>query len=256
MSPRRLPRQPVSMSAAPTIVDRDAWQSELDALLVHEKAHTRSGDALAAVRRRLPMVAVPADTTVHGAAGEIPILEAFEGRRMLIAYFHMWHEGKPWAEQCEGCTFCASQMQRPEYLNSRDITLAILCEGSYPESRPYADFLGYVTPWYSARTSSNLVAGRPFGFHACYLRDDDGHVFETYWTTGRGAETQLWSYGLMDLSVFGRQEAWEDSPDGWPRLPKGQHQWRVDGRPTAQWAVTDDDAEPSHGRCDHWPGTN
>ena len=77
---------------------------------------------------------------------------------MLVAYFHMWHDGQAWPGQCEGCTFCASQIQRPEYLHSRDITLAVFCEGSYDESRPYADFLGYVTPWYSARDSAEVVA--------------------------------------------------------------------------------------------------
>jgi predicted dithiol-disulfide oxidoreductase (DUF899 family) len=241
MSPRSLPLQPVAVEALPAVVDRASWQAEIDSLRVREKAHTRQGDAIAAARRRMPMVEVPHDATVVGEAGEVGILEVFEGRRMLIAYYHMWHDGKGWADQCEGCTFCASQMQRPEYLHARDITLAIFSEGSYQESRPYADFLGYVTPWYSARASESLVANRGFGFHACYVRDDDGRVFETYWTTDRGAEVALWSYGLIDMTVFGRQERWEVSPAGWPRLPEGQHQWRIDGRPTAQWAITDED---------------
>ena len=238
MSFQILPAEPVSVDTMPAVVDRAAWQSELNALLVREKAHTREGDAIAAARRRLPMVEVPADATVVGATGALPILEVFEGRRMLVAYFHMWHDGSAWPGQCEGCTFCASQIQRPEYLHARDITLAVFSEGSYQESRPYADLLHYVTPWYSARDSS-LVAGRDFGFFAFYLRDDEGRVFETYWTTGRGTEAGLWSYGLMDMTVFGRQERWEDSPQGWPRLPKGQHPWRINGRPTAQWAVSD-----------------
>lgn len=239
MTARHLPLEPVPASAMSRVTGRGAWQEALDSLLVREKAHTRQGDALAAARRRLPMVKVPPAATVVGATGEVPIIDVFDGRRMLIAYYHMWHDGLPWPGQCEGCTYCASQMQRPEYLHSRDITLAVFSEGTYDESRPYADFLDYVTPWYSARESADLVAGRHFGFHACYVRDDDGHVYETYWTTGRGAETQLWSYGLMDMTVFGRQERWEDSPAGWPQLAPGQHQWRIDGRPTAQWVVTD-----------------
>jgi len=238
MTPQTLPADHLRVSAMPPVADRAAWQSELDELLVREKAHTREGDAIAAARRRLPMVEVPADATVVGAAGPVPILDVFEGRRLLVAYFHMWHDGNPWPGQCEGCTFCASQMQRPEYVNSRDITLAVLCEGTYEESRPYADFLRYVTPWYSARDSS-LVAGRGFGFLAFYVRDDEGRVFETYWTTDRGVEAILWSYALMDRTAFGRQEAWEDSPQGWPRVPEGEHQWRVGGRPTAQWAVAE-----------------
>ena len=249
MSPRALPTRPVDPEVLPPVVDRAAWQAELDALLVREKAHTCEGDAIAAARRRLPMAEVAWDATVVGAAGEVPILEVFEGRRMLVAYFHMWHDGNDWAGQCEGCTFNASQMQRPEYLQSRDITLAVFCEGTHAESKPYADVLGYVTPWYSARDSEALVAGRGFGFFACYVRDDEGRVFETYWTTDRGCEVSLWSYGLMDMTVFGRQEGWEDSPAGWPRLPEGQHPWRVDGRPTAQWTVTDVEAIAPSGSC-------
>lgn len=228
----------VSASGLPQTTDRDAWQEQLNALLIREKAHTHEGDAIAAARRRLPMVEIPETATVVGADGDINILDVFEGRRMLVAYFHMWHDGEPWPEQCEGCTFCASQIQHPEYLHSRDITLAIFSQGNYEESRPYADFLRYVTPWYSARTSPALISGRDFGFYAFYVRDDTGKVFETYWTTGRGSEAALWSYGLMDMTVFGRQEGWEDSPSNWPQIPQGQHPWRIDGRPTAQWGVT------------------
>lgn len=239
MSPDVPPTPPVTAEALPPVVDREIWQAELDVLLVREKAHTREGDAIAAARRRLPMVEVPADATVVGPEGPVPLLEVFEGRRMLIAYFHMWHDGQGWEGQCIGCTFNTSQMQRPEYLHSRDITLAVFSEGTYDESHGYADFLGYVTPWYSARDSAAIVAGRGFGFFACYVRDDDGRVFETYWTTDRGCEISLWSYHLMDITVFGRQERWEDSPEGWPRLPDGQHPWRVAGRPTAQWVALD-----------------
>lgn len=182
---RRLPVTPVPPSTTPPVTDRDSWQRELDRLLVREKAHTREGDALAAERRRLPMVEVPASATIVGADGEVPFLDAFEGRRLLVGYFHMWHDGHSAAGQCEECTFSTAQMQVPEYLNSRDVTLAVFTEGTYEESRPYSDWLGYRLPWWSAR-DSEVVAGREFGFFACFLRDDDGRVFETYWTTGRG----------------------------------------------------------------------
>ena len=161
---------------------------------------------------------------------------------MLVGYFHMWHDGEPWAGQCIGCTYFASQVQGPlAHLHARDVTLAYLCEGSYEESRPYADFMGYTAPWYSARDAgTGLVADRGFGWLGCYVRGDDDRVYETYWTTDRGNEAGFWSYGLLDRTVFGRQEPWEDSPDGWPKIPAGQHQWRADGRPLAQWDVTDE----------------
>ncbi|MDT5239297.1 MAG: hypothetical protein QOD97_1495, partial [Mycobacterium sp.] len=79
----------------PTVVDRTAWQAELDRLLAREKAHTREGDAIAAARRRLPMVEIDAGAPLVGADGVVPLIDAFEGRRQLLAYFHMWHDGKP-----------------------------------------------------------------------------------------------------------------------------------------------------------------
>lgn len=238
MTARRLPTQPVHSEGRPEVVDRATWLDARAALLAREKAHTREGDALAAARRRLPMTQVADDATVVGAGGPIPFVDVFDGRRMLVAYFHMWHDGQPWEGQCEGCTFSTSHLRGLEYVHERDVTVAVLSQGTYAESSAYADFLGHEVPWYSARESESLVAGRGFGFIACYLRTDE-HVFETYWSTDRGTEAFCTSYHVLDLTVFGRQERWEDSPEGWPRLPEGQHQWRSEGRPTAQWAVTD-----------------
>ncbi len=83
-------------------------KSQLDALRVREKAHTREGDAIAAARRRLPMVEVDASTMLIGPDGRVTLLDAFEGRRQLIAYYFMWHAGHPAPEQCEGCTWCTT----------------------------------------------------------------------------------------------------------------------------------------------------
>ena len=223
--------------AQPPVTDRASWQAELDKLVVREKAHTREGDAIAAVRRRLPMVEVDATIPVTGKDGPVPLLEVFEGRRQLIVYYYMWHDGKSAADQCEGCTFFNGQIGELSYLHSRDVTFATFCEGPFDESNAYHDFMGWDMPWYSARDSRDaLLAGRWFGMLVSYLRDGD-RVYETYWTTGRATEVMAPSYGLLDMTVYGRQETWEDSPDGWPRplAPTGP-QFRQDGRPTAQWA--------------------
>jgi predicted dithiol-disulfide oxidoreductase (DUF899 family) len=227
-------------AAMPDVTDRAAWQAELDALLVREKAHTRGGDALAAARRRLPMVEVDATITVTGPDGPVTLLEVFEGRRQLITYFHMWHDGRAAAEQCEGCTFFNGQVRELSYLHSRDVTYATFCQGPYAESARYRDFMGWDVPWYSARDSADaLVAGRWFGMIVCYLRDGD-RVFETYWTSGRATEAMAPSYGLLDMSVYGRQERWEDSPAGWPqRWGSAGEQFRAGERPTAQWSRLD-----------------
>lgn len=227
-----------SKPAVPPVTDRATWQARLDELRVKEKAHTRAGDALAAERRRLPMVEVDPATELIGADGPVPLIDVFEGRSQLIAYFQMWHTGRPAAEQCEGCTFSTSHINELSYLHSRDVGYATFCQGPYEESSRYRDFMGWTVPWYSVPEGSvdRLVAGRFFGILVSYLRDGDS-VYETYWTTGRGNELMAPSYGLLDLTVHGRQEFWEDSPEGWPQhFGTTGGQFRLDGRPTAQWS--------------------
>jgi predicted dithiol-disulfide oxidoreductase (DUF899 family) len=223
----------------PAVVDRAAFEAKLQTLRVREKAHTHEGDAIAAARRRLPMVQIDPTTTLIGADGPVSLLEVFEGRRQLIAYYFMWHTGRPAAEQCEGCTWCTTQVAELSYLHSRDITYAVFCQGPYDESTRYRDFMGWDVPWYSALDSlDTLLAGRQIGMMhlVCYLRDGD-RVFETYWTTRRGVETMDYSFALMDLTVYGRQETWEDSPAGWPqRWDPSSEVTRTNGRPTAQWS--------------------
>jgi len=224
--------------AAPKIVDRPAFQAELDALRVREKAHTREGDAIAAVRRRLPMVAVDAATPLVGERGTVRLLDVFEGRQLLIAYYFMWHAGRPAPEQCEGCTFYTSQVRELTYLHSRDVTYATFAQGPFEESTRYRDFMGWDMPWYAAPRQSleTLLVGRRIGMMhiVCYLRRGSD-VFETYWTTRRGVEVMDNSYRLLDLTVYGRQEVWEDSPPGWLQRAKVEHPYRLNGRPIAQW---------------------
>ena len=106
---------------APKTVDRSTFQAELDALRLREKAHTREGDAIAAARRRLPMVKVNGATPLVGQRGAVTLLDAFEGRQMLIAYYFMWHAGHPAPQQCEGCTWVTSKVRELSYIHSRDV---------------------------------------------------------------------------------------------------------------------------------------
>jgi predicted dithiol-disulfide oxidoreductase (DUF899 family) len=254
----------------PAVVDRASFEKKLQALSVREKAHTREGDAIAAARRRLPAVEVDAELELIGPHGPLTILDAFEGRRQLIAYYFMWNPGRPAPEQCEGCTFYTSQVGELSYLHSRAITFAVFCQGrnaaigpadaqvSYDESVRYRNFMSWNMPWYSAQPSLDaLLVGREIGlFHlVSYLRDGD-RVFETYWTKRRGVEAMDYSYALMDLTTYGRQETWEDSPIGWPqqcsnvRSEGGSPDWPPvsewpGGRPIAHWPRLD------AGRSDH-----
>lgn len=238
----------VNNATVPPVVERERFQTELDALRVREKAHTREGDAIAAARRRLPMVEVDSTISVTGPDGPVTLLEVFEGRRQLIAYYFMWENGQPAPEQCEGCTLFTTQIGELPYLHARDITYATLSQGPYEESVRYRDFMGWTMPWYSAQPSLPALFGdRRIGvFHLiCYLREGD-RVYETYWTENRGVETMDNNYALMDLTAYGRQEPWEDSRDGWPRRALamrtlgGAPDWPPlpewpGGRPTSQW---------------------
>jgi predicted dithiol-disulfide oxidoreductase (DUF899 family) len=255
----------IDVAARPPVVDRATFQAQLDALRVREKNHTHEGDAIAAARRRLPMVEVDATINLTGPKGPVTLLDTFEGRRQLIAYYFMWHAGHPAPEQCEGCTWVTSQVRELSYLHSRDVTFAVFAQGPHEESTRYRNFMGWEVPWYSAQGSSleTLLTGRRVGrMHVvCYLRQGS-KVFETYWTTARGVEAMDNSYRLLDLTVYGRQEKWEDSPTGWPRrcsitrTSDGLPNWTPilewpSGRPISQWprvaaGFSDDLSTTSH----------
>jgi predicted dithiol-disulfide oxidoreductase (DUF899 family) len=239
---------PTSDPPVPPVTDRATWQEQIDALRVREKAHTREGDAIAAARRRLPVVEVDPATQLIGAAGPVPLIDAFAGRAQLFAKYMMWYDAAPAAHQCEGCTKDTTHMRELSYLHSRDVTFAVFCQGPFPQSDRYREFMGWEMPWYSVPETSRdaLIAGRHFGMDVFYLRSGD-KVYETYWTTGRGNEPMGSSHLILDMTVYGRQEPWEDSPDDWPQgfginaatmrtAADASHVAdRPEGRPIAQW---------------------
>jgi predicted dithiol-disulfide oxidoreductase (DUF899 family) len=124
-------------------------------------------------------------------------------------------------------------------MHSRDVTYATFCQGPYEESARYHDFMGWRMPWYSIPQDSleTLLAGRKAGlmYLISYLRRGS-KVFETYWTTRRGVEAMDNTYRLLDMTVYGRQEKWEESPRGWPQTRVGKSNMRTGERPTSQWA--------------------
>lgn len=227
----------VEGAALPKIVNRENFEAQLNALRGLEKEHTHRGDAIAAKRRRLPMVEVNPSTELIGANGPVTLLDIFEGRKQLIAYYFMWHKGHTAKEQCQGCTWATGHIHELSYFHARDVTFAVFCQGPYEEGIRYRDFMGWQMPWYSALGSlETLLVGRRIGrMHlVCYLRDG-ANVFETYWTTSRGVEVMDSSYHLLDLTVYGRQERHEDSPSGWPQA-WDSGELTIDGRPLSQWS--------------------
>ncbi|GAA1714176.1 DUF899 family protein [Streptomyces yatensis] len=236
-----------TLPGRPPIVDLATWQAARDELLVREKAHTREGDAIAAARRWLPMVEFDGTVEVVGPDGPVPFLDLFQGRDELMVYKHMWYDGAPHQGQCEGCTTTAWQLKDAVYLNARGVSFAIVTTGRWDEVASFVDFMGYTQPWYSVRDVDAPVGG-DMGYLTCFLRDGD-RVFLTYSTTGRGNETASGFLGLLDMTPYGRREAWEDDPEGWPEAPEvgapvGGHgapicwYWRTDADGNAAWGPT------------------
>ncbi len=234
-------------SGRPPVVDMATWQAARDELLIREKAHTREGDAIAATRRRLPMVEFDGTVEVVGPDGPVPFLDLFQGRDELVVYKHMWHDGAPHQGQCEGCTTTAWSVKDAVYLNARGVSFAILTTGEWAEVAPFVEFMGYTQPWYSVRDVPPPV-GESMGSVTVFLRHGD-RAFLTYATTGRGNEPISPHLMLLDMTPYGRREAWEDDPEGWPDSPDagspvGGHgapicwYWRSDADGHAIWGPT------------------
>lgn len=203
--------------ALPPVVDATEWRRELDALRAREKAATRELDAIAAQRRRLPMVALP-DYTLVGKDGPVRLADVFQGRTQLITYHHMWFEGKQW--QCPGCTSYTSQFTRLDFLEPYDARFVIVTQGPIDEALEYKERTGNRMEWYSTADSpfgEEMDAPKGGGFAVnVFLRDGDT-VYRTWHTTGRGTEQISHTFPLIDLLPYGRREVWQDSPEGWPQ---------------------------------------
>jgi predicted dithiol-disulfide oxidoreductase (DUF899 family) len=205
--------------ALPPVVDASTWEKELAALRVREKAATRELDAIAAQRRRLPMVEMP-DYVLEGEEGPVRLAEIFGEHPQLIVYSHMWHEGAEW--QCAGCTGFTSQFTRLAGLEKFDARFVIVTQGPIDEALAYKSKVGNAMTWYSTANSpfgSDIGAPPNGGFAVnVFLRDGDT-VYRTWHTDGRGTEQLSHLFPLVDVLPYGRQEEWQDSPDGWPQSP-------------------------------------
>ncbi|GGF28493.1 DUF899 domain-containing protein [Williamsia phyllosphaerae] len=208
-----------SETALPPVVEPAAWRTELDELRRREKAATRELDAIAAQRRRLPMVEV-GDHTLVGADGPVRLADIFDGAAQLIVYHHMWSPGEQW--QCGGCTSFTAQFTRLDFLANYDARFVVVTNAEIGEASAYRDRVGNRMPWFSAAGTTfgaevDAPEGGGFALNV-FLRDGD-RVFRTYSTTSRGVEQAAHTFPLVDLLPFGRQEQWQDSPDGWPQGP-------------------------------------
>jgi predicted dithiol-disulfide oxidoreductase (DUF899 family) len=206
-------------SGRPETVDIETWRAALAELRVREKAATRELDAIAAARRRLPMVELP-EYTLIGENGPVSLAQVFDGRSQLIVYNHMWQDGAEW--QCGGCTGFTSQFTRLEFLDNYDARFVIVTNGPIAESLAYKAKVGNKMDWYSSSDSSfgaDMGAAPGTGFAVNVFFRDGDTVYRTWHTDGRGTEQLSHSFALIDLLPLGRQEEWQDSPPGWPARP-------------------------------------
>ena len=206
--------------ALPKIVSREEWQAAHDSQLAKEKKATRARDALNAERRRLPMVKIEKEYLFDGPGGKVSLLDLFEARRQLIIYHFMFDP--EWDEGCDGCSMMVDNMGHPAHLHARDTSRALVSRAPLAKIEPFRQRMGWTEPWVSSFGSEfnydfgvTTDEGEIFGL-SVFLRDR-AKVYQTYFTSGRGVEYLGSNFSFLDLTPFGRQEVWENSPDGWPQ---------------------------------------
>ena len=205
----------------PPVVSAEQWQAARAALLAKEKELTQALDALAAERRRLPMVALDANKYRFSApdGADVGLADLFDGHRQLVIYHFMLEPGQDWL--CGGCCTFTDNLdnQAQPHLGARDTRLILMARARQQEIEPVRRRMGWKVPFYSSHGSdfNDDMGLTAFGL-SVLLRDDD-EVFRTYFTTARGVDRLRLDFNLLDLTPYGRQEQWEDSPGGWPQDP-------------------------------------
>jgi predicted dithiol-disulfide oxidoreductase (DUF899 family) len=206
----------------PPVVSPQEWDTAREQMLVKEKEVTRARDALAAERRRMPRMEVEKEYRFDGPAGPVGLLDLFEGRRQLVVYRFFFDPGmKSYPEHgCPGCSFGADQVGHLAHLNSRDTTLAYVSRADQDNIARYRERMGWEVPWYTITDGFDQDFGVDewHGTNAFY-RDDEDRVFRTYFVDSRGDEAMGSTWSYLDVTALGRQEQWEDSPEGYPQTP-------------------------------------
>jgi predicted dithiol-disulfide oxidoreductase (DUF899 family) len=210
-----------AMMHTPPIVSPQQWEAARQKLLVKEKEVTHARDALAAERRRMPWVAVEKRYEFEGPKGKASLVDLFDGRRQLILYRAFFEPGVyGWPEHaCHGCSLVADQVAHVAHLNARDTTLVFASRAPQPDIERLKARMEWKMPWYTITDSFDKDFGVDewHGTNA-FFRDGD-NVFRTYFVNNRGDEQMGNTWNYLDITALGRQETWEDSPQGYPQTP-------------------------------------
>ncbi|HKU69166.1 MAG TPA: DUF899 domain-containing protein [Candidatus Baltobacteraceae bacterium] len=203
----------------PAIVSPEQWEAARQELLVKEKAHTRARDALAAQRRRMPWAAVEKPYEFDGPNGKVSLLDLFEGRRQLIVYRAFFEPDVfGWPDHaCRGCSMGADQVAHVAHLNARDTTLAFVSRAPQADIARLKARMGWNIPWYTVTDGFDADFGVD-EWHGTnvFFRDGD-RAYRTYFINNRGDEQMGGTWNYLDITPLGRQELWEDSPEGYPQ---------------------------------------
>jgi predicted dithiol-disulfide oxidoreductase (DUF899 family) len=206
----------------PPVVSPKEWEAAREKLLVKEKAQTHARDALAAERRRMPWMAVEKKYTFEGPKGKMSLLDLFEGRHQLIVYRAFFEPGVfGWPDHaCQGCSMVADQVAHPAHLNARDTSLAFVSRAPQPEIERLKTRMGWeFIPWFTITDDFDKDFGvDEWHGHNVFIRDG-ARIFRTYFINNRGDEQMGGTWNYLDITPFGRQEVWEDSPEGYPQTP-------------------------------------
>jgi predicted dithiol-disulfide oxidoreductase (DUF899 family) len=240
------------MNTPPIVSARD-WAAAREQLLATEKEVLRAHDALAAARRRMPWLAVGKDYAFEGPEGRVTLLDLFAGRRQLIVYRAFFEPGVDgWPDHaCRGCSMIADHVGHLAHLNARDTTLVFVSRAPQPDIARLKARMGWQMPWYSLTDGFDADFGVDdwHGTNA-FIHDGD-RVFRTYFINNRGDEAlgNTWSY--LDMTALGRQENWEDSPDGYPQTaPYEWWEWHDEygERTPSRWFGEPDPFDPNDPR--------
>jgi predicted dithiol-disulfide oxidoreductase (DUF899 family) len=232
----------------PPIVSLQEWEAAREQLLVKEKELTRLRDALAAQRRRMPWLAVEKKYAFDGPEGKVTLLDLFAGRRQLILYRAFFEPGVfGWPEHaCRGCSMLADQVAHLAHLNARDTTLVFASRAPQPEIARLKARMEWDIPWYTIIDSfdSDFGVNEWHGTNV-FFRDGE-RVFRTYFINNRGDEAMGGTWNYLDLTPLGRQEVWEDSPQGYPQTPPYKwwnwHDEYASASPDPRWVKVVDNA--------------
>jgi len=233
--------------SAPPIVSTQEWKAAHERMLVQEKAFTRTRDALAAERRRMPWTAVDTAYEFEGPQGNTNLLGLFEGRRQLIVYRAFFEPGVyGWPDHaCRGCSLGADQVSNLAHLNARDTTLAFASRAPQAAIDKLKSRMGWKMPWYTLTDSFDADFGvhEWHGTNVFFRRGDQ--VFRTYFISSRGDESMGTTWSYLDATPLGRQEAWEDSPAGYPQTApyqwwKWHDEYALGAAPDQRWIEVSD----------------